>query len=54
MLFRVEFLFKDHLDVDRNSKLKVKINNKDNGKGPFEFSVIVLHYHPQSNLRLTL
>ena len=44
MLPRIEFLFKDHLDVDRNSKLKVKLNNKDNGKGSFEFTVNVLHY----------
>ena len=28
MLSRIEFLFKDHLNIDRNSKPKVKLNNK--------------------------
>ena len=28
MLSRIEFLFKDHLNIDRNSKPRVKLNNK--------------------------
>ena len=28
MLSRIEFLFKDHLNIDRNAQPKVKLNNK--------------------------
>ncbi len=28
MLSRIEFLFKDHLNIDRNPELRVKLNNK--------------------------
>ena len=28
MLSRIEFLFKDHLNIDINSKPRVKLNNK--------------------------
>ena len=28
MLSRIEFLFKDHLNIDRNAQPRVKLNNK--------------------------